>query len=89
MSSKNAEKFILDCYEKKDENLKDIIKNIDSKFESKEAKFYYVSEKAKELGYDFTPKEIANSFKNSKNKGASDAFFRKIRGFLFIHAYTS
>ena len=68
MSLKNAEKFIINCYENKDENLKNILKNIDSKFESKEAKFHYISEKAKELGYDFTPREIENSFKNSKDK---------------------
>ena len=66
MSLKNADQFLLDCYQNANEELKDILKNIDSKFESKEAKFHYVSEKAKQLGYDFTPKEIANSFKNSK-----------------------
>lgn len=66
MSLKNAEQFLLDCYQNANEDLKDILKNIDSKFESKEAKFHYVSEKARQLGYDFTPKEIASSFKNSK-----------------------
>ena len=39
-------------------DLKNILKNINSPYESKKAKFHYISEKAKELGFDFTPKEI-------------------------------
>ena len=66
MSLKDAENFILSCYKNQDENLNKIINNINSSFESNEAKFLYISEKAKELGYNFTAKEFKDEIKKIK-----------------------
>ena len=66
MSLKDAENFILSCYKNQDENLNKIINNINSSFESNEAKFLYISEKAKELGYTFTAKEFKDEMKKIK-----------------------
>ncbi len=69
MSLQSAEEFIIDyCSQNSDENLKNIMKNIDSKFESKDTKFHYICEKAKELGYNFNSKELLIAFKTSRNK---------------------
>lgn len=81
MSLENAEKFIYDCYDKNRDNMQDILKNLDSKFESNDAKFLYVSEKAKQLGYNFTPKEIKKAIKNVKNNlsGIKISQFTKVK----------
>ena len=70
MSLESAEKFIEDFYmSPTNADFKNILKNINSKFESKEAKFFYISEKAKELGFNFTPKEIEKASNNVKKHG--------------------
>ncbi len=66
LSLKDAKDFILSCYKNQDENLNKIIDNINSNFESEEAKFLYLSEKAKELGFNFTAQEFKNEIKKIK-----------------------
>ncbi len=68
MSLEHAEKFIVNCYKNPDGDLKSIMNNINSNFESAQAKFFYISEKAKEFGYEFTPDEISAAISNFKNK---------------------
>lgn len=76
MSLKSAEKFIEDFYmSPTNADLKNILKNINSKFESKETKFFYISEKAKELGFNFTAKEIEIASKNAKKYGLNSKNF--------------
>ncbi len=81
MSLENAEKFIYDCYNKYENDIQDILKNLDSKFESNEAKFLYVSEKAKQFGYNFTPKEMKKAIRNVKNNLSDMKFteFTKVK----------
>ena len=66
MSLKEAKAFILTCYKNPNEKLNKIIENINSNFESNEAKFLYISEKAKEFGFNFTAKEFKYEIKNIK-----------------------
>jgi len=80
MSLQDAEKFINDSQEKENENIKKIIKNLKSKFESQEAKFHYISKKAEELGYFFTPIELIEAFKNSKVKLKKDQLLNVVGG---------
>ena len=68
MSLKHAEKFIINCCKNPNGDLKNIITNVNSNFESTQAKFFYVSEKAKEFGYEFTPEEMSQAILNVKNK---------------------
>ena len=68
MSLEHAEKFVMNCCKNPDGDLKNILTNVNSNFESTQAKFFYISEKAKEFGYEFTPEEISKAIFNVKNK---------------------
>lgn len=76
MSLQSAENFITSCYEHLDSRLQDIMKNVNSKFESKETKIFYICERAKECGYNFTPKELMIALKSAKNN------FKKTTNFM-------
>lgn len=67
MSIENAKQFLLNATNG-NESFKNILKNTFSKFESKDAKLEYVTAKAKELGFDFSPKELDSAFKEMKGK---------------------
>ncbi len=67
MSLKDAEKFLEDYQNKTSEDINNIFKNINSKFESKDAKLEYIAEKANEMGYSFNSTELMDVIKNNKN----------------------
>ena len=46
MSLEHAEKFVMNCCKNPDGDLKNILTNVNSNFESTQAKFFYISEKA-------------------------------------------
>lgn len=67
MSIESAKQFLLNATNG-NESFKEILKKTSSKFESKDAKLEYITAKAKELGFDFNPKELDAAFKEMKSK---------------------
>lgn len=80
MSLQDAEQFINDCQEKTNEKIENILKNLNSKFESQEAKFHYISKKAEEFEYYFTPIELIDALKSSKTKLKKDQLLKVVGG---------
>lgn len=67
MSIESAKKFLLNATNG-NESFKNILKKTFSKFESKDAKLEYITAKAKEHGFDFSPKELDTAFNEMKGK---------------------